>query len=121
MLTEKQIAQLRKEVRSERVRRWAFAVFMAFGVLGALIKVFLVNWLCATTGLTWSQVFSLFLANVDPEEIYAGAEIMAVHSLSEAFLFFGVFVIFGAFAFFNVRKTTERNRLLLQFIDTERK
>ena len=119
MLTDKQIAKLRKDVRSERLRRWAFAVFIMFGVIWSLIKALLVNWLCTTTGLTWSRIFSLFLSNVDPDEIYTGTEIMAVNYLSEALLIFGVFVIVGSFAFFNIRKVTERNRLLLQFIDEE--
>ena len=119
MLNEKQIAKLRKEVNSEKLRRWIFAFFIMFGIVYALFKVQLINRLCTITGQTWSQVFSLFLSDVMPDEIYMGTEIMAVTYLSEALLIFGVFVIVGAFAFINVRKVTERNRLLLQFLDIE--
>jgi hypothetical protein len=119
MMTDKEIEKLRKEVSTYKLRLWVVSFIILLGIASSLFKISMIDRLCKTADVTWTETFSICLKNVDHNEIYKGTQIIAVNYLSEALLLFAVYAFIIPLMFIYSRKMMKRNRLLLQYIDQE--
>jgi hypothetical protein len=117
MLTDKQIANMRKNVNQRWVSR-LMAILSIVMVALAIARLHMVDVLCQRTGITWSQIWTVALSGPDFNTIYVGAELKA----QEMLLMSGINIILaivmggGALAASRQRK---RDILLLEYIDKE--
>ena len=99
---------------------WLLLFMMIFYLIGAGLKLIVVNRLCSQTELTWPHALSLTFSTPQPENTYSGVEVIAAGHIQEAILYFGSAIIF-VFFFIGARRMRERDKMLLQYIDKENK
>ena len=118
MLTEKEIASMRKNV-NQRWSSWFLVILSILMVFSAGLRFFTIDVLCQRTGITWSQIWTVALWGPDINTIYIGAELKAQELLHEAY--FGLaLAIFMAACAFTLARQRKNNILLLEYIDKEK-
>jgi hypothetical protein len=115
MLTDKQIANMRKMVRWRWVSPFLY-LMSAMMLASALGRVYIVKLLCERTGITWAQVWKVTLSGADLNTIYVGAELKAQELIHQSVMGLILAIVLAVGASF-ANQQRSRDILLLEYID----
>jgi hypothetical protein len=118
MLTEQQIANMRKTASDRWVSR-LLVILAIFMLALAAARLHMVDVLCTRTGITWSQVWRVAWSGPDMNTVYVGAELKAQEMMFMSAINVILAIVSATFAFAASRQR-QKDILLLEFIDKER-